>query len=84
VDITITVAKIISGFVNQTTAGTLYTNSSTGSGGQIITLTANTSLAWNNTMITANPFTPNITKFYANNPGGTAAVCRGGFLCNTP
>jgi hypothetical protein len=84
VDVTITVLKIISAFVNSTQACTMYTNSSTGSGGQAITLQPNLSVSWNNTQTTACPFTPNITKFFLNNPSASVATERGGFLIQTP
>src|SRR5689334_21758292 len=84
VDITVTAGKILSGFVNSTQACTMYTNSTTGSGGQVITLQANVSVSWNNSMATPCPFTPTITKFFLNNPSGTTATERGGFLLQTP
>jgi hypothetical protein len=80
VDAPVTVADIVSAFINCTQAATVKTNASDGSGGQSITLTANKSVSWHNQMQTSCPFTPNITKFFIHNTGSSTATARGGFL----
>jgi len=81
IDMPVTVSKIVSAFVSSTQPGTISTNAADGTGGQVITFTAPTkAVTWNNTEITACPFTPNITKFFCHNTGTTTATFRGGFL----
>lgn len=86
IDCTVTVAKIVSGFISSTQDVTVHTNATDGTGGQTIALTANKALAWNNASpgMGACPFTPNITKFYVNNAGSKDATVRFGFLLQAP
>ena len=56
------------------------TNTATGTSGQSITLGANLSYVWNNTLNFSNPITTNISKFFLINSGSTAATFRAGIL----
>lgn len=80
IDAPITVANIKSCFLSTSQAGTLNTNASDGSGGQTMALVASRAVTWNDTLGTACPFTPNITKFFITNSGSVVMNCRGGFL----
>jgi hypothetical protein len=84
IDATVPVAKILSGFVTCSQNVTVNTNAADATGGQSIALVAGKSLAWNNQSGAANPFTPNITKFYVINATVKAATFRFGFLLQTP
>lgn len=80
IDCPVTVAKIQSGFITATKDVTVHTNAADGTGGQTFSVPTGKSVAWNNTMAAANPFTVNITKFFITNAGVAAATVRGGFL----
>ena len=80
IDAPVTVANIQSGFLTSTKDVTIKTNAVDAAGGQTLVVPAGKSVAWNNTQSTANPFTPNITKFFIHNAGAVAATVRGGFL----
>ncbi len=82
IDVTIPVAKIVSGFVYSDQAVTVNTNAADATGGQSIALSAKKSFGWNNTMVASNPFTPTITKIFIINSGTSTANVRGGFLLN--
>lgn len=89
VDMPVTVADILSGFLTTDKAVTIKTNSVT-TPIQTFTLQdkgvgLTSSLAWNNQMpaTATNPFTTNITKFFVTNASSTAtAQVRGGFILN--
>ncbi len=80
IPIAVTVAKIKSAYVTSSQAATIYTNSDTGAGGQVIELEANKSVAWHDGMESACPFTPDITTVFVKNNGAAVAVIKGGFL----
>jgi len=81
VDMPVTVADIVSGFLSSTQPGTVKTNAADAAGGQTFTFVSPTkAVTWNNALATACPFTPNITKFFCHNTGSVAATFRGGFL----
>jgi hypothetical protein len=84
IDCAVDVTKIKSAFITCTQSADVYTNDGTGSTGQHIVLVVGgaspvPSVYWHNGMITANPFTPAITKFFIKNNGTVAATARGGF-----
>jgi hypothetical protein len=81
---TIIKTKIVSLVVNADLAAMeIYTNAADGTGGQHISLSANKSVAWNNTTFDVTqfplPITQNITKFFVNNPGVKAGIFRAAF-----
>ena len=82
IDLDITVANIVSFFIESTVAVTLKTNS-TGSPAQTIALAAKKAFHWNNLdAINVNPLTTNITKLFFVNAGAADATIVGGFLLN--
>lgn len=83
IDVTVDVSEIKSAFLSSDKDVEIDTNATDGTGGQVITLTANKAFAWNNQMTFANPFTPDITKIFVHNAGTTTAKVRGGFLVGT-
>jgi hypothetical protein len=80
---TIDKTKIISMVLNATGACTVETNAVDHAGGQIFTLAAGRSFAWNDLMDAdsfPNPITQDIDSFYITNAGSAAITCRFGFL----
>jgi hypothetical protein len=80
IDAPVIVANIVSAFIKSNQAVEVFTNAADGSGGQHISVPAGRSVSWNNQMGIANPFTPNITKFYVTNNGTAPATVYAGFL----
>lgn len=80
IDAPVVVADIVSAFIKSNQPVTVYTNASDGAGGQIISVAAGRAISWNNQMASANPFTPNITKFFVTNSGTSPATVYAGFL----
>lgn len=74
----------ISSLVMHSTLGnvTVFTNSNTGAGGQVIALGTAKALGWNNVMAgVANPITGDITQLWVDNTAGTKdTVFRASFL----
>lgn len=78
-------AKMTSLFLVCDHTATVYTNAADGTGGNVIDLEANKSLAWNSSLTGSNPITQNITKIYVKNTSTDAAkdaTFRCGFLLN--
>jgi hypothetical protein len=84
----ITKTKIVSCVINADKAAMeVFTNAADGTGGQHLSLAANKSLCWNNTMdpVLQPPIiTVNITKFYLNNSSTVTATFRASFMMNLP
>lgn len=80
----ITVANIVSFYIESDQAVTLHTNSNT-TPVQTFSLAAGTALAWNsgnNPNLGTNPLTTNVTAIYVVNAGAATATIKGGFLLN--
>jgi hypothetical protein len=62
---------------------TLDTNSTTGAGGQVISLAAGDVITWVSGSALANPFTVAVTALYINNASGLPANLKMSFLINS-